>query len=512
MLEQISKTFKERQFPMEFPGHWVSNCWQPATKTNSQITSTNPSSSEVIVEFYSDPTTLKKAIDSSAGVALSFSKTSFSDRVTNLEKFRVLLLEHKEAAISAMEVEAGKAHWEAEADFGAAMRFLGFLVRDADKIHDAAMQGVRTGYPNEVDYHLQGIGTTMAYLPFSSPITSLAQYFGCCLLAGCPLTLVVSHHAALTGLLSAAIAEQLKLPPGVFNVAFCNFEMTRPLMSDRRIKAIIYTGSREHCDTIRKESFDTLDRQLILQSGGKNSTIIDKTADLTRAIEIVAMGAFKSAGQLCTATSRVFVHSSIIKPFCAELTSFCQKMPIGSTDKDIDRPLMGPLFSAKAVDKFLQFQTMAHRDAAEDLMWGKSISTDRGGFLVSPGLHVMKGFDPKSAYQTNVLLCPDVCIYGFDKFDEIVTWMNSCDTQFVTSFCGDRDQFDQIWPLLNSPNILFEQPTTEMEVSLPLSGRNQSGQHRVSGASLFSLLSLPQAVITKPIFDKEGLEWPKLND
>lgn len=53
--------------------------------------------------------------------------------------------------------------------------------------------------------------------------------------------------------------------------------------------------------------------------GGKNAAVVLGDADLELAAEQVMLGAFRSTGQKCTATSRLIVTDDIAKDFLAEL-------------------------------------------------------------------------------------------------------------------------------------------------------------------------------------------------
>ena len=69
---------------------------------------------------------------------------------------------------------------------------------------------------------------------------------------------------------------------------------------------------------------------------------------------------------------------------------------------------MGPLYSKKAIDKFLRFQTMAKRESKKTLLWSRTYETESNGYFVLPGVHMIDEFDPTSAYQSNVIMAPDL--------------------------------------------------------------------------------------------------------
>jgi succinylglutamic semialdehyde dehydrogenase len=510
MLRQLMKELNDKKFPIDFPGHWIKGQWQQIGKGKNKVSSINPSRNEKLIEFGLEPQAMQLAIDAAEECRASFENRSLADRQQIVGTLRRWLAEYRDAVVNTMCVETGKPRWEAELDLHAAIQHLDYVAANTKAIIESGVAPARAGYrAQDVIYEVNPVGVTAAFIPFSSPITSLAQYIAAAALAGCPLVLVAGHHAILTGILAGSFAEVANIDPGSINVVFGNFDKFKQFFSDRRVKAVVYTGSREHCDTIRRESSSYPGRQLILQSGGKNCVVVDEHAKVEDAVRVIAFGAFKSTGQLCTATSRVFVHQSKVKDLTDALAKFVSEMSIGATDSAGKDPLMGPLYAKKAVEKFLRFQTMAHREEAASIHWGKTVEAEEDGFFVRPGLHLMKDFDPKSSFQSNVLLCPDICIYRYGELTQAIDMVNDTDAPFVMSFVGDSEKLHKYTAQIRIPNIMLNLPTVEVsETTLPLPGRRHSGQHRYSGASLASLLAFPKAWQQGTNLNEAFSTWP----
>ncbi len=297
---------------------------------------------------------------------------------------------------------------------------------------------------------------------------------------------------------------------GFFCTVFGNFSSFKQLLGDKRVAAILYTGSREHCDAIRVESRPHVGRQVVLQSGGKNAVIVHSSADLDLAVKSVVYGALTSAGQRCTSTSRVFVYRSVLPEFRDRLVAAFRAVPIGRTDlvEAGAGPFMGPLYSAKSVEKFLRFQTMANREAEKTLLWGQVREGEGQGFFVTPSIHYLSRFDNATAYQGNVLFSPDVAIYDYDILDTAIEQINTTDAAFAVSFIGDPDIIASRRGLFLAPNLLINSPTTEAEVTLPLAGRLQSGHHRFHGPGIALYLCYPQVLSPAAADEAVNRPWP----
>src|SRR5260221_5506610 len=83
--------------------------------------------------------------------------------------------------------------------------------------------------------------------------------------------------------------------------------------------------------------------------GGKNAVIILADADLEKAAESVAAGAFGATGQRCTATSRAVVAKPLLADFISLLGSKADSFMPG--DGMTDGVRMGPLVDASQLQK-----------------------------------------------------------------------------------------------------------------------------------------------------------------
>ena len=78
-------------------------------------------------------------------------------------------------------------------------------------------------------------------------------------------------------------------------------------------------------------------RRMVLELGGNDPLIVMEDADLAKAAELAAAGAFKNSGQRCTAVKRIFVQKNIADDFVALLTNEAKKLICGDpSDPETD--------------------------------------------------------------------------------------------------------------------------------------------------------------------------------
>lgn len=510
-FKSFQTAVQQRVFPLEWPGHWIAGAWFPQPKSKTNKASINPNNGKKLIEVQADKPVIGKALDSCQVAAAQFLSVDLETRLVWIQKFRQGLADYQSVAVDVLCIESGKPRWDAEAEVDASLRYLDTIATSGATMI-AQLLGPAQLLSTRDKVALLPIGITAAYIPFSSPLSSFVVSFGAAVLAGCPLLVMPSSHAILPAMLAALIDQTVQLPSGLLNIIFGNFSFFRQAIADRRVAAAIFTGSREHCETIRQECRSMLDRQLVLQSGGKNSVIVHSSADLDLAVKCVVYGGFRSSGQLCTSTSRVFVYRSLAKEFYERLLAATSNISIGPTDLPggtvQTSPFMGPLYSEKAVEKYLRFQTMAGREAKETLLRGKSVEGMGSGFFVSPGIHLMETVDPVSAYQSNVLFSPDLAIYEYDTLDNAIAQANATDAPFVLSFIGDPQVVEARRALIHAPNVICNAPTIELEASTTLSGRGHSGNFKFNGPGITAHLTYPQVIRQNPMDHKILATWP----
>jgi aldehyde dehydrogenase (NAD+) len=118
--------------------------------------------------------------------------------------------------------------------------------------------------------------------------------------------------------------------------------------------------------------------------GGKNPMVVLEDADLDQAVDMTILGAFRSTGQKCTATSRAIVLRSVLDEFTEKLLPRTRALRVGAgieTDT-----WMGPLVSAAQRKTVLEYIEIGKREGAELLLGGSALEGGAyaHGYYVEP--------------------------------------------------------------------------------------------------------------------------------
>ena len=86
-------------------------------------------------------------------------------------------------------------------------------------------------------------------------------------------------------------------------------------------------------------------KKLTLELGGKSPAIVFGDADIEAAVAGITAGIFGNAGQVCVASSRLYVQRSVCAPFVEALASAARALRLGPGYDPATQ--MGPLISNK---------------------------------------------------------------------------------------------------------------------------------------------------------------------
>jgi 1-pyrroline-5-carboxylate dehydrogenase len=181
--------------------------------------------------------------------------------------------------------------------------------------------------------------------------------------------------------------------------------------------------------------------------GGKNATVVTRSADLDKASTGVVKSAFGFGGEKCSATSRVYVHESVHDRFLDLLAAKTKKLKVDLPwRKDAD---MGPVINQAAVDTFRAAVEEAKKAGGRIVAGGNVISTGElaKGHFVEPT--VVAGLPhAHNAFRTEYFV-PFVAVAKFRDDEEVVREVNAADYGLTFGvFSGDAKEvqwfFDRV--------------------------------------------------------------------
>jgi alpha-ketoglutaric semialdehyde dehydrogenase len=334
-------------------------------------------------------------------------------------------------------------------------------------------QNLASGDANLVYTARQPVGVVVAITPWNFPLNIPSRKLGPALAAG---NGVVYKPSEITPLTAQRLVEALLgvgVSPGAIALVHGGAEAGAALVADRRVGAVTFTGSTAAGRTI----YGAMDpsRRSQLEMGGKNPAVVLADADLDRAADLVARGAFGLTGQACTGTSRLIVHESVHDELVERIAAIARAKRIGpGLERGVD---CGPLATGAQLAKVREHLAVASaagcRTAAGDepLPHGHEY-----GHFVRPA--VVTEVDRSSRLAQEEVFGPVLAVLRVGSFDEAIEVAN--DTEYglsasiVTADIGRALAFAQ---RVDSGVVKINQPTTGVAGNAPFGGiKNSSTQ------------------------------------
>jgi acyl-CoA reductase-like NAD-dependent aldehyde dehydrogenase len=192
------------------------------------------------------------------------------------------------------------------------------------------------------------VGVVGAIVPWNSPLLLMSMKVAPALIAGCTVIAKSSPEAPGEAYLLAEIAEEVGLPPGVFNCLTAHREVSELMVRDPRVDKIAFTGSTAAGRRIASICGDRIARYT-LELGGKSAALVLDDYDVATAAKELARSTLLLSGQVCAALTRIVVSRERHDELVEALSESFSKVRIG--DPYDSATQMGPLAMRRQRDR-----------------------------------------------------------------------------------------------------------------------------------------------------------------
>ncbi len=291
-----------------------------------------------------------------------------------------IMRERKDALGELVTKEMGKVIAEGRGDVQEAIDFIEYISGEGRRLFG---ETTTSELPDKFCMTIrQPIGVVGCITPWNFPIAVPSWKLGAALVSG---NTVVFKPATLTPLCATALVEifeEAGLPKGVLNlVTGSGEEVGKPIVEDPRIKAVSFTGGVSAGREVYSRASGGLKR-VGLELGSKNPLIIMDDANIDLAIEGILFGAFGTAGQRCTATSRVIIHERCYDETLGKLLEKTKALRVGlPLEPSVD---VGPVCGEDQQRKILKYIDVGKKEGAKLLCGGQKMTggfSDEGFFI-----------------------------------------------------------------------------------------------------------------------------------
>ncbi len=345
------------------------------------------------------------------------------------------LRRNKDALGSLVALEMGKIKPEGDGEVQEMIDIGEFAVGLSRQLYGLTMHSERPGHRMYEQWH--PIGLVGIISAFNFPVAVWAWNAFVAAVCGDICIWKPSPKTPLSAIAALKICNEA-LKDGGFPDLFFLFndagtELAQNFVDDRRIPLISFTGSTHVGRMVSERVAQRMGRSL-LELGGNNAIIVDKTADLALAIPAIVFGAVGTAGQRCTTTRRLFVHADIIEDLVAKLVVAYKQVEGKIGDPTQPETLMGPLTDQASVQRFLGAIQNA-KAAGGSVRTGGSAIQGKGNFVLPT---IITGVSGDHAVVQTETFAPILYVMPFKTLDEAIALQNEV-PQGLSSAIFTRD-------------------------------------------------------------------------
>jgi len=396
------------------PGQWSTN------QSNGVIESTSPANNELIASVYTaSEADYEQVVAKAVEVQQRWRTVPAPIRGDLVRRVGNELRKYKDALGSLVALEMGKIKAEGDGEVQEMIDMADFAVGQSRMLYGSTMHSERPEHRMYDQYHPLGVVGVISAFNFPVAVWSWNAFVAA--ICGNAVIWKPSPKTPLTAVAVQNICNKVMADEG-FDGLFGMFvddssnKLANLFIDDKRIKKLSFTGSSEIGRMVGVRLAERMAKSL-LELSGNNALIIDETANLNLAIPSVVFGAVGTAGQRCTTTRRLFVHSSRIDEVMPIIKNAYGQVRIGDPlDSNV---LMGPLIDQVAVDNYNRSVKLAVDTGGELVYGGKEI--DGPGYFVEPT--IIRAENNWDVVQ-NETFAPILYVMTFDTLDEAIEMQN----------------------------------------------------------------------------------------
>lgn len=471
--------------------------------TQNKFNSLNPSNPSEIVGVFQRGTAdeASKAMEVALAKFEEWKYIPAKKRADYLFRAAKIMRRRRFELNAAMILEVGKTWSEADADTAEAIDFLDFYAREA--LRYASKQPV-VQYKGEIDeliYIPLGVGVVIP--PWNFPLAILTGMTSAAVVTGNTVVLKPSSDSPLVAYKFMEVMEEAGLPAGVINfVTGPGGAVGDTLVMHPKTRFIAFTGSKEVGIHIYEEAAKVRPGQIwlkrvVAEMGGKDSIIVDETADLEDAAAGIVVSAYGFQGQKCSACSRAIIVEEVYDKVLDLLKARVETITIGPSK--LQSNYMGPVINKASMEKMIEYIQIGIKEGGR-LIIGGDVAPGNGFFLKPT---IIADVDPKATIAQEEIFGPVLAVIKAKDFNHALEIANNTEYGLTGAvYSRDRKRLELAKEKFFVGNLYLNRKCTGALVGVhPFGGFNMSGTDSKAGGRDYLLLFLQAKSIAEKKID-----------
>lgn len=331
-------------------------------------------------------------------------------RARILNRFLVLMNEHKEDLARAITAEHGKVISDARGEVERGIDIVEFACGIPQLLKGDYTDQVSTGIDNWT--FRQPLGVCAGITPFNFPVMVPAWMYPVAIASGNTFVLKPSPIDPTPSLLVADLLKKAGLPDGVFNVVQGDKAAVDALLEHPIVRAVSFVGSTPIANYVY-ETGARHGKRVQALGGAKNHLVVMPDADMDKAADALIGAAYGSAGERCMAISVAVLVGGAAGVLLPRLLDKARQLNV--TDGASEAAEMGPIVTEAARRRIVGYIEKGIAEGARLIADGRGLKVAGldNGFFLGPTL-----FDA---------VTPDMTIYKEEIFGPVLSCVRAPD-------------------------------------------------------------------------------------
>ena len=479
----MATSYALKTFKNFINGEWVE------ARSGQSIENRNPAHGEELIGIFpaSSQEDVALAIEAAREAYKDWRLTPAPKRAEIMFRAAQILVERKEDFARDMTREMGKILDETRGDVQEAIDMTYLMAGEGRRQFGHTTP---SELPNKFAMSVRSpMGVTGLITPWNFPMAIPSWKIMPAIVCGNTVVIKPAEDTPLSVHNLAQVLEEAGLPRGVLNVVFGKGTVVgKAILGSEDVKLVSFTGSTE-VGRIVSESCAPTFKKCHLEMGGKNVIVVMDDANLDLAIDGAIWGGFGTAGQRCTAASRIAVQKKVYPQFVSRFVERAKSLRVG--DGLDSRTHMGPVINEQQLNTVMKYVEIGRNEGAKLAAGGHRLESGdyAKGWFHEPT--IFTDCDSQMRICQEEIFGPVVSVIPFDTFEDGLRTANGVPYGLSAAiYTRNVNQAFRAQRDLETGIVYINAPTIGAETHLPFGGiKNTGNGHRESGDAALDFYS-----------------------
>lgn len=342
------------------------------------------------------------------------------ERDAILNKFLALYDEHAEELAQLLSREGGKTITECRGEVGSVpLIFRAYMNASATLYGQALPNNIERRNTSDIMFtSYEPLGVCVCVAPFNYPVSTMTNKVAPALCAGNSVIMKPASDTPMSIILYAQLMLEAGMPANTIQVITgSGSKVGKWVTENKDVAAISLTGSTAVGVELQANASSHLQR-VLLELGGNDPFVVFEDCNLDKAVSEAIGGRIYNAGQICSASKRFIVQSSVKEAFTEKLIAGLKQIKCGDPldDSVVFSCLVNPSAAKKVAEQIQYTIGQGARCVYGGKQIAKTIVEPTVLIDVTPEMDIAKDME---------VFGPVFPIIGFDTFDEAIAIANN---------------------------------------------------------------------------------------